>query len=143
MMSIFILPLLLAGMILSINAQENSANSCHEVEVSCAVRGEKVFRTKREYKQNYHVEGECTWNIGFIDFNKHTLIGIGYSAGSKTEYDCTTHYDTETKIYSHHTEIRTFGILRNAVPVVHWCIIPKLKIDQQVEFSKVEVKRMR
>lgn len=108
---------------------------CQEVEVSCQVRGEKVFDTKKEYRRNQDFMPGCSINIGNIDFENNTLIGLTYSSGSRPIFKCNVVYNKQTKTYSHNTVETVYGILKNGVVFSHWCIIPKLKDGQKVIFN--------
>lgn len=108
---------------------------CQEVEVRCQVRGEMVFNTKMEYKKNQDFMPGCSTNIGNIDFENNTLIGLTYGSGSKPIFKCNVVYNNQTKTYSHNTFETVYGIMKNGVVFSHWCIIPKLKEGQKVVFN--------
>jgi hypothetical protein len=120
---------------ISLGGYSQDTLACNEVEVSCQVKGEKMFNTKKEYKQNQDFIPGCTANIGYIDFEKNTLIGLSYFSSSRPIFTCEMVYDKQTKIYSHNTVETVYGIFKNGVVYSHWCLIPKLKDGQELIFK--------
>ncbi len=120
---------------LTLSGYSQDTLDCVEVEVSCQVKGEKVFTSKKEYRRNQDFFTGCAINIGYIDFEKYTLIGLTYGSGSRPIFKCETVYDRQTGIYSHNTIETVYGMFKNGVVFSHWCLIPKLNQDQKVVFN--------
>lgn len=120
---------------------------CIEVEIKCVTKeGNYIIHNQVEYNDllNKKFGHPLCENVQLpvVDFNNYDLLGVVVSIeGVKPYIETNLVYDTTTNKFHHNSNVITYGKFAKNNILSHWCLIPKLRDNQTVQFNKNDCRK--